>query len=171
MKIETGTKFEVEIEGLTTVMDFVEDRFIFLVKDCFWNDVELQMARTMPLEIDFLYRYDVAVFLLTVGDIDTSDFYFNVQENDWCEALLQEGEPLRCSIVLLDADNLVCLHREVTFSLEDSRQIRASLRRQQEVEFHEGEFDVNASGLMSALEPFEMQPMAQVHAVFGASAK
>ena len=74
-------------------------------------------------------------------------------------------------IVLLDADNLVCLHREVTFSLEDSRQIRASLRRQQEVEFHEGEFDVNASGLMSALEPFEMQPMAQVHAVFGASAK
>ena len=33
MKIETGTKFEVEIEGLTTVMDFVEDRFIFLVKD------------------------------------------------------------------------------------------------------------------------------------------
>ena len=56
MKIETGTKFEVEIEGLTTVMDFVEDRFIFLVKDSFWNDVELQMARTMPLEIDFLYR-------------------------------------------------------------------------------------------------------------------
>ena len=71
----------MEIEGLTTVMDFVEDRFIFLVKDSFWNDVELQMARTMPLEIDFLYRYDVAVFLLTVGDIDTSDFYFNVQEN------------------------------------------------------------------------------------------
>ena len=59
----------------------------------------------------------------------------------------------------------------VTFSLEDSRQLCASLRRQQEVEFHEGEFDVNASGLMSALEPFEMQPMAQVHAVFGASAK
>ena len=74
MKIETGTKFEVEIEGLTTVMDFVEDRFIFLVKDSFWNDVELQMARTMPLEIDFLYRYDVAVFLLTGGDLFPGGF-------------------------------------------------------------------------------------------------
>ena len=29
MKIETGTKFEVEIEGLTTVMDFVEEMAAF----------------------------------------------------------------------------------------------------------------------------------------------
>ena len=45
MKIETGKKFEIEIDGLGTVMDYVEDRFIFVIKDAFWNDIELQMAR------------------------------------------------------------------------------------------------------------------------------
>ena len=55
MKIETGKKFEIEIDGLGTVMDYVEDRFIFVIKDAFWNDIELQMARKGLLEIDFVY--------------------------------------------------------------------------------------------------------------------
>ena len=71
MKIETGKKFEIEIDGLGTVMDYVEDRFIFVIKDAFWNDIELQMARKGLLEIDFVYRYDVAVFLLTLGEMMT----------------------------------------------------------------------------------------------------
>ncbi len=166
MKIETGMKFEAEIEELGTVMDYVEDRFIFVIKDQFWNDVELQMAKTTPFEIDFVYRYDVAVFLLSVGDIDTSDFYFNVQENDWREALLSGTDCLQCTLVLLDENNMICFKRNATLSKEASDQIRSALAKQNEVVFHEGEYDVNMQGLMSALEPFEMQQYAIVKAVF-----
>ena len=33
-------------------------------------------------------------------------------------------------------------------------------------DYHEGEFDVNAQGLMSALQPFEMQEKATVSMKF-----
>ena len=166
MNIENGMKFDVEIDGLGTVMDYVEDRFIFVIIDHFWNDVEVQMANQMPMEIDFLYRYDLAVFLLSVGDIDTSDFYFNIQENDWCQQLLSTKDCLQCTLVLLDEKNTVCFKRDATFTKEDSEKIIAELQKQREVAFHDGEFDVNMQGLMQALEPFEMQEYAIVKAVF-----
>ncbi len=166
MQIEIGKPFPVQIDGQGTVMDYVEDRFIFVIKDQFWNDVELSMAKQMPLEIDFLYRYDVAVFLLTLGDIDTSDFYFNIWENDDRERLLATQGSLLCSVVLLDENNIVALRRDATLSIADSEKILECLRRQRQTQFHEGEFDVNAAGLMQALEPFEMQPYAIVKALF-----
>ena len=168
MKIETGKKFKIEIDGLGTVMDYVEDRFIFVIKDAFWNDIELQMARKGLLEIDFVYRYDVAVFLLTLGDIDTSDFYFNIQENDDREKLLASKQPLQCTIVLLDENNMVCFRRDATFNQDDSAKIIEKLQLQQQTHFHEGEFDVNVQGLMSAMEPFERQHYALVKALMAA---
>ncbi len=166
MKIEKGMKFEAEIDSLGTVMDYVEDRFIFVIKDQFWNDVELEMAAHMPMEIDFAYRYDIAIFLLSVGDIDTSDFYFNIQENDWAKQLLAVDDCLQCTLVLLDEKNTICFKRDATLSKEDSARIIDCLKKQYEVPFHEGEFDVNMEGLMSALEPFEMQEYALVKAIF-----
>ena len=39
------------------------------------------------LTLDFVYKYDIAVFLLTLEDaIDTSDFIFNVHDNEYPES-------------------------------------------------------------------------------------
>ena len=153
MNITVSQPFPFEIEGLGTIMDYVEDRFLFIVKDEFWSEEEKAMLMQEPMEVALYYRYDVAVFLVSGGDIDTSDFYFNVQECEWKEQLLS-STTLQASLILLDQDNIVCCRRDVTFPKADSQQIIQLLREQNEVRYHEGEFDVNAQGLMSALQPF-----------------
>ena len=165
MNITVSQPFPFEIEGLGTIMDYVEDRFLFIVKDEFWSEEEKAMLMQEPMEVALYYRYDVAVFLVSGGDIDTSDFYFNVQECEWKEHLLS-STTLQASLILLDQDNIVCCRRDVTFPKADSQQIIQLLREQNEVRYHEGEFDVNAQGLMSALQPFEMQEKATVSMKF-----
>ena len=165
MNITVSQPFPFEIEGLGTIMDYVEDRFLFIVKDEFWSEEEKAMLMQEPMEVALYYRYDVAVFLVSGGDIDTSDFYFNVQECEWKEQLLS-STTLQASHILLDQDNIVCCRRDVTFPKADSQQIIQLLREQNEVRYHEGEFDVNAQGLMSALQPFEMQEKATVSMKF-----
>ena len=165
MNITVSQPFPFEIEGLGTIMDYVEDRFLFIVKDEFWSEEEKAMLMQEPMEVALYYRYDVAVFLVSGGDIDTSDFYFNVQECEWKEQLLS-STTLQASLILLDQDNIVCCRRDVTFPKADSQQIIQLLRDQNEVRYHEGEFDVNAQGLMSALQPFEMQEKATVSMKF-----
>ena len=165
MNITVSQPFPFEIEGLGTIMDYVEDRFLFIVKDEFWSEEEKAMLMQEPMEVALYYRYDVTVFLVSGGDIDTSDFYFNVQECEWKEQLLS-STTLQASLILLDQDNIVCCRRDVTFPKADSQQIIQLLREQNEVRYHEGEFDVNAQGLMSALQPFEMQEKATVSMKF-----
>ena len=165
MNITVSQPFPFEIEGLGTIMDYVEVRFLFIVKDEFWSEEEKAMLMQEPMEVALYYRYDVAVFLVSGGDIDTSDFYFNVQECEWKEQLLS-STTLQASLILLDQDNIVCCRRDVTFPKADSQQIIQLLREQNEVRYHEGEFDVNAQGLMSALQPFEMQEKATVSMKF-----
>ena len=165
MNITVSQPFPFEIEGLGTIMDYVEDRFLFIVKDEFWSEEEKAMLMQEPMEVALYYRYDVAVFLVSGGDIDTSDFYFNVQECEWKEQLLS-STTLQASLILLDQDNIVCCRRDVTFPKADSQQIIQLLREQNEVRYHEGEFVVNAQGLMSALQPFEMQEKATVSMKF-----
>lgn len=165
MNITVSQPFPFKIEGLGTIMDYVEDRFLFIVKDEFWSEEEKAMLMQEPMEVALYYRYDVAVFLVSGGDIDTSDFYFNVQECEWKEQLLS-STTLQASLILLDQDNIVCCRRDVTFPKADSQQIIQLLREQNEVHYHEGEFDVNAQGLMSALQPFEMQEKATVSMKF-----
>lgn len=165
MNITVSQPFPFEIEGVGTIMDYVEDRFLFIVKDEFWSEEEKAMLMQEPMEVALYYRYDVAVFLVSGGDIDTSDFYFNVQECEWKEQLLS-STTLQASLILLDQDNIVCCRRDVTFPKADSQQIIQLLREQNEVRYHEGEFDVNAQGLMSALQPFEMQEKATVSMKF-----
>lgn len=165
MNITVSQPFPFEIGGLGTIMDYVEDRFLFIVKDEFWSEEEKAMLMQEPMEVALYYRYDVAVFLVSGGDIDTSDFYFNVQECEWKEQLLS-STTLQASLILLDQDNIVCCRRDVTFPKADSQQIIQLLREQNEVRYHEGEFDVNAQGLMSALQPFEMQEKATVSMKF-----
>lgn len=165
MELQVGQPFPYALEEAGTIMDYVDGHFILVIKDAFWNDAELAMAQRGSVELDFVYRYDVAVFLLTMGDIDTSDFYFNIQENEEKERLLAQSAPLSFAIVLLDEANRVCLRRDITLSKTDSACILEALRKQQSVAFREGEYDVNAQGLMSAFEPFEMQAFAVVKAV------
>ena len=72
MNIEIGEVFPSAIEEEGTVMDFVDDEFVFVIKDEVWMDEECQAMKHNPLTLDFVYKYDIAVFLLTLEDaVDT----------------------------------------------------------------------------------------------------
>lgn len=79
--------FKYDID-MGAIMDFVEDRFMLVIKDEIWNQEELNLLKQMDLH--FCYTQDIAIFVLEGGDIDSSDFYFNIQDCDWKDELLKK---------------------------------------------------------------------------------
>ena len=93
--------------------------------------------------------------VLEGGDIDSSDFYFNVQECDWKEHLFK-SDCLDVEIVLVDKANDICFKKSHTLTKEQSQSIKDCLNQQNEVSFMPSEYDVNVQGIQSAYEPYEL---------------
>ncbi len=166
MNVEVNEKFFVEIEEQGTVMDYFDQEFIFVIKDEAWTDYELNALRKKPLEIDFVWKYNIPIFLLTLQDaIDTSDFVFNVHDNEYDDTLyriFEKGSGYPCSIYLLDKDNVVKGKRKIQMTNAMSTCIAECLKKQRDEEYREEEFVCNLEGIQNTWEPFEMQPMALI---------
>lgn len=162
MNVEIKEKFPVEIIEEGTLMDFIDQEFVFVIKDEIWMPYELQCLKQKPLEIQFVYKYDIAVFLLTIEDaLDTSDFIFNVHDNTYGEELfLPDNNGYACSLYFLDKENRVMGRKKFHLSRKTSDVIAEKLRIQKDVLYQEEEFLCNLEGLQMAYEPFEMQPLA-----------
>ncbi len=164
MNVEVNEKFFVDIEEQGTVMDYFEKEFIFVMKDEMWTDFELIALKKKPIELDFVFKYNIPIFLLTLQDaIDTSDFVFNVHDNDYDETLyrtFEKGSGFLCTIYLLDKDNIVKGKRKIQLSNEMSRCIVECLKKQRDEEYFEEEFMCNLDGIQNTWEPYEMQSMA-----------
>ena len=70
-------KFAYDID-FGAIMDYVENRFMLVIKDEDWTQEEIDMLNS-GIDLHFCYTNDIAIFVLEGGDIDSSDFYFNVQ--------------------------------------------------------------------------------------------
>ena len=151
--MNTREKFPYDLE-LGAVMDFVEDHFMLVIKDEVWTEEELKMLK-QPLALNFCYTQDIAIFVLEGGDIDSSDFYFNVQECDFADKLLSM-DCLDVELILLNQENEICFRRRKTLDKEQSASILTCLHAQKQVTFMPNEYDVNVEGLQSAYEPFEL---------------
>ena len=92
-------KFAYDID-FGAIMDYVENRFMLVIKDEDWTQEEIDMLNS-GIDLHFCYTNDIAIFVLEGGDIDSSDFYFNVQECDWKEHLFK-SDCLDVEIVLVD---------------------------------------------------------------------
>lgn len=164
MNVEIGEVFPSAIEAEGTVMDVVDGEFVFVIKDEVWMEEECQAMKHNPLTLDFVYKYDIAVFLLTLEDaVDTSDFIFNVHDNDYPQSLYQtfeQGDGYVMTLYLIDRTNTVCAKRRVRMAQSMSNTISKCLLKQKQAPFMEEEFLCNLQGMQSAWEPFEMQKMA-----------
>lgn len=152
MNIEIGEVFPSAIEEEGTVMDFVDDEFVFVIKDEVWMDEECQAMKHNPLTLDFVYKYDIAVFLLTLEDaVDTSDFIFNVHDNEYPERLyrsFENGDGYGMTLYLINRMNTVCAKRRVRLSQGMSNTISQYLAKQKQAPFMEEEFLCNLQGLV-----------------------
>ena len=155
--MKTLGKFEYEVDP-GTIMDFVKDRFMLVIKDDSWNEEELKLLNRKAV-LEFCYTMDIAIFVFEGGDIDSSDFYFNIQDCDAKEELLACKE-LNVEVVLVNGANEICWKKTKTLNKEQTQAVLDLLKKQSEVSFAPDEFDVNVAGLQSAYEPFELEKFA-----------
>lgn len=148
------------------VMDYLENRFVIIVKDELWSDFEKQALQRNKLNIYFLYERVCAIFLLeNVDSIDTSDIIFNIKNCDEKDACIQQMQ-YEFEIYLIDKENKVCAIRSVTMDKASSTIIREALTMQMNAPFDEEGFDRALMKLQGRYEPFEMEDMALVKAKF-----
>lgn len=152
-------KFAYDVE-IGTIMDYVEDHFMLVIKDETWSDEEIELIKK-GATLNFCYTQDLAIFVLEGGDIDSSDFYFNIQDCDLKDEIL-EKELLDVELILVDGKNNVWYSKRKTLSLEQSKIILDCLKKQAQVGFMPGEYEVNISGIQSAYEPFELEKFSKV---------
>lgn len=136
------------------VMDYVEDRFLLVIKEDAWSEEEIGLLK-QPIQCHLCYTADIFIVVIEGGSIDSCDFYFNVQECDWKDDLLKAG-CLQLELVLLDADNAICLKKTKTLNREESQTVIDHLSKQAQIPFQPGEYDVNVEGIQSAYEPYEL---------------
>ena len=151
--MEKKEKFEYDID-LGAIMDYVENRFMLVIKDEDWTQEEIEMLNS-GIDLHFCYTNDIAIFVLEGGDIDNSDFYFNIQECDWKDHLFA-SDCLDVDIILLNKANEICFKKSKTLTKEQSQIIKDCLKQQNEVSFMPSEYDVNVQGIQSAYEPYEL---------------
>lgn len=152
-------KFAYDVE-IGTIMDYVEDHFTLVIKDETWSDEEIELIKK-GATLNFCYTQDLAIFVLEGGDIDSSDFYFNIQDCDLKDEIL-EKELLDVELILVDGKNNVWYSKRKTLSLEQSKIILDCLKKQAQVGFMPGEYEVNIAGIQSAYEPFELEKFSKV---------
>ncbi len=152
-------KFEYDVE-IGAIMDFVEDHFMLVIKEEEWSDEELKLLN-QPLDVRYCYTQDIAIFVVEGGDIDSSDFYFNVQDCDWKQEALTT-ELYDIELVLVDGKNDVCFRRRKTLNKEQSLVIQESLQKQAQVQFMPNEYEVNVAGIQDAYEPYELEKFAKL---------
>ena len=152
-------KFAYDVE-IGTIMDYVEDHFMLVIKDETWSDEEIELIKK-GATLNFCYTQDLAIFVLEGGDIDSSDFYFNFQDCDLKDEIL-EKELLDVELILVDGKNNVWYSKRKTLSLEQSKIILDCLKKQAQVGFMPGEYEVNIAGIQSAYEPFELEKFSKV---------
>lgn len=160
MKLANKEKFPIEIEAQGTVMDFVDDEFVFVIKDEEWTPFEIKALEKKSIELNLVCKYDITIFLLTVLDaIDTSDFVFNLHDNDYPDSLYTQTN-LNISIYLIDKDNIIQAQHHSTLNKEATGVINETLKKVKQAPYMEAEFECNLEGLQSTWEPFEMQEFA-----------
>lgn len=148
------------------VMDYMENRFVIVIKDAVWCEHECWALHHNPLHIYFLYERICAIFLVeNVDSIDTSDISFDIHECGEAQQLLK-NERYDIEIYLVNEDQAVCAARSVSFNREQSEIVREYLQKQYDTPYDEVGFDRALQKIQGTYEPFEMEHMALFKGVF-----
>jgi hypothetical protein len=151
--MQKNEKFPWDVE-IGAAVDYANGRLMFVVKDDSWNEEQLKTVKDGYAGYAG-FTNGLVIFLLEGGPLDTCDFYFNVQECEEKEALLN-AENLEIAAVLLDENNVIADIRTSTQSKEVTKQIQDLLKKQDAIEFMPGEYDCNVEGMQSAFDPADL---------------
>lgn len=156
-KIETDAE-----EGIW--LDFLEQTWIFYVKDSIWIDEEVRNFKSKSVKLSYFQKGIVDGFLIDVLDvIETSDIPFCILETTK-ELLntLKDNQPYKAMVLLIDQNNQICAKREGCLSNETSKIIKHNLQEQRMNDYNEKSFSVALSKLQKKYEPYELEEFVKV---------
>lgn len=157
MQLKLNEKFPVVFDEAGTYISFEENTFYAVMVDDFWSDAELKIFKNKKMLIQAVNKNDQLVFLLTVdGVIETSDFYFNVHD----EESFVKADCYHLCFVLLDKQSQICGLKTCTLTKASSALITDIIDEQLKEPYDEAENLEKMAALQKQFEPFEMQPFA-----------
>lgn len=159
--MNTREKFSYDLP-MGTAVDYVEDRFLLVVKDDDWNEDQIQLMKK-PFSLHLCFTNGIIAFILEGGALDSADFYFNIQESDEKEKALQK-DLFDVEIVFVNEKNEVCFRKRHTLNKAQSEVLHQTLLQQNDWEFMPNEYDINLDGIFSAYEPYDLIRFARFEA-------
>lgn len=157
MLLKLNEKFPVVFEETGTYISFEENTFYAVMVDDFWSDAELKIFKNKKMLIQAVNKNDQLIFLLTVdGVIETSDFYFNVHDEDG----FSKADCYNLCFVLLDKESNICGLKTCTLTKASSALISDIIDQQLASPYDEAVNLEKMAALQKQFEPFELQPFA-----------
>ncbi len=141
-------------------LEFLEQTWIFIVKDDIWTKEEIAIFRKTPIKISYFQKGVVDGFLLEIKDLmETSDVPFClVEATRGFLNTLKDLKPYKILILLVDKTNKICAKSEGEMSVGMSNQIKKGLREQKMKDYDSKGFNISLTKLQNRYEPYELQP-------------
>ncbi len=157
MQMKVNEQFPISFEEYGTYISSDEHGFIAVLADEKWSDKELNLFKNKKALIQVVNQNEQLIFLVTVdGVIETSDFYFNIHDQDE----FKRHDCYAFALVLLDKTSKICGLKTMTLSKAMSQTINELLDAQQTKAYSEEESLRLMEALQDRYEPFELQPFA-----------
>lgn len=157
MQLKLNEKFPVMFDETGTYISFEENTFYAVMVDDLWSDAELKIFKNKKMLIQAVNKNEQLVFLLTVdGVIETSDFYFNVHDEEG----FMKADCYNLCFVLLDKQSNICGLKTCTLTKASSIMITDIIDQQMNSPYDEAVNLEKMAALQNQFEPFELQPFA-----------
>lgn len=156
-------KFPYEIEE-GAVMDYLDHRFVLVIKDDSWNDEQIRLLKE-PMLVKAGMLHDILFFIVEGNALDSADFYFDMHQSDSRDELLEDLQNRRTidiDLIFLDQDNRIALKKTKELSRSRSKALKELLARQEAVEMSPEEYERMILHLQNRYEPFELGEFASM---------
>ncbi|SKA01786.1 hypothetical protein [Anaerorhabdus furcosa] len=140
-------------------LDFLEQTWIFFIKDSIWVDEEIQTFKKKKLHLSYFQKGIVDGFLIDVNDvIETSDVPFCILDvtKDFLNTL-KDNQNYNALFLLIDGSNKIRARKEGAMSFEVSSVIKHCLREQRMNDYDEKAFNIALTKMQKRYEPYELE--------------
>lgn len=140
-------------------LDFLEQTWIFFIKDTVWNEEEIQNFKRNSITLSYFQKGIVDGFLLEINDmLEMSDVPFCVLDatKEFINTL-KDNQNYNALFLLINGNNEICARRESTLSQQMCVDIKANLREQRTNDYDEKAFSIALTKMQKRYEPYELE--------------
>ncbi len=147
-------------DGIWT--DYKDHTWLFYVKDSVWTEEEKKRAEHSEIDIAFVQKGIVDLFLLSIFDcMEPSDIPFCIKDGDEeMISSLADKQDYAYEIILVREDNTAAAVRNGVFDHVNSNLLKKSLLQRMQEPATSDDFDRDYSRLSASCEPYEFEDSA-----------